>query len=319
MKTDIQLPASKHFQLQQIAEGVYAAIHIDGGAAISNAGIVDLGDRTLIFDTFMSPHAAEDLRSAAETLTGRLVDMVLNSHWHNDHIWGNQVFDPNTDIVATEDTRRMLIATKGHGAFDEFMAQAETNLAVTKEEFQAAETEEQRREIFFWIHYHQAVVDTKPVLQIRAPNVTFVERFEVHGANRSVEMIPFVGGHTESDSVLFLPEERIVFMSDLLFIDHHPYLGGGDPDSVINSLEAVSGLSPELCVPGHGPVGRAESLTHMADYIHTLNDLACKLVEDGATEEEIEATRIPEQYRDWLFASFFPGNMQYLVHRCQAA
>jgi cyclase len=86
-----------------LADGVYAAIHIDGGAAIGNAGIVDLGDRTLIYDTFLTPQAAEDLRIAAEALTGRPIDAVLNSHWHNDHIWGNQVFSANTEIISTDD------------------------------------------------------------------------------------------------------------------------------------------------------------------------------------------------------------------------
>jgi cyclase len=80
MKTNRQLPDSKHFRLQQLADGVHAAIHIDGGAAISNAGIVDLGDRTLIYDTFLAPQPAEDLRIAAEALTGRPIDAVLNSH-----------------------------------------------------------------------------------------------------------------------------------------------------------------------------------------------------------------------------------------------
>ena len=61
MNANRTLFGSKHFQLQQVAEGVYAAIHIDGGAAIGNAGIVDLGDRTLIYDTFFTPQTAEDL------------------------------------------------------------------------------------------------------------------------------------------------------------------------------------------------------------------------------------------------------------------
>jgi len=69
MKINLQLPNSKHFRLQRLVEDVYAAIHIDGGAAIGNAGIVDLGDRTLIYDTFNAPQAAEDLRTAAEALT----------------------------------------------------------------------------------------------------------------------------------------------------------------------------------------------------------------------------------------------------------
>ena len=315
MKTNRQLPDSKHFRLQQLAEGVYAAIHIDGGAAIGNAGIVDLGDRTLIFDTLFTPQAAVDLRTAAEALTGRPIDAVINSHWHNDHIWGNQVFSTNTDIISTEETRRLFIATRGHGAYDSFMADAEANLEATRAQFQATEEEGQRRQLALWIDYHQSVVEAKPTLQVRAPNLTFAERLAFHGTDRSAEAITFAGGHTESDAVLFLPQEGIAFMSDLLFIGHHPYLGGGDPERLRHILEAVSDLAPKLLVPGHGPVGMADSLTQMGHYVHTLDGLARKMVEDGEAEETIDAMAIPEPYDDWLFASFFPGNMQFLYQR----
>jgi glyoxylase-like metal-dependent hydrolase (beta-lactamase superfamily II) len=315
MKSNRQPPDSKHFRLQQLADGVYAAIHIDGGAAIGNAGIVDLGDRTLIYDTFIAPQAAEDLRTAAEALTGRPVDAVLNSHWHNDHIWGNQVFSANTDIISTEETRRLFISTRGHGAYDSFMADAEANLEATRAQFQAAEEEGQRRQLALWIDYHQSVVETKPILQIRAPNLTFAERLAFHGTDRSAKLITFVGGHTESDAVLFLPQEGIAFMSDLLFIGHHPYLGGGDPPRLLHILEAVSDLAPRLLVPGHGPVGTADSLTQMGQYVRTLDGLARKMVEDGEAEETIDAMAIPEPYDDWLFASFFPGNMLFLYQR----
>ena len=79
MKSNLQLPVSKHFRLKQLVDGVYAAIHTDGGGAFGNAGIIDLGDRTLIYDTFFTPQAAEDLRTAAEALTGHPIDIVINS------------------------------------------------------------------------------------------------------------------------------------------------------------------------------------------------------------------------------------------------
>jgi cyclase len=315
MKTNRKVPESKHFRLEQLADGVYAAIHIDGGAAIGNAGIVDLGDRTLVYDSFLTPQAAADLPAAAKALTGRPIDAVINSHWHNDHIWGNQVFSADTDIIATEETRRMFIATRGHGAYDEFMAEAEANLESTRAAFQATEDEGQRRQLGLWVDYHQGVVDAKPTLQIRAPNVTFVERMAFHGTDRSAELIPFAGGHTESDAVLFLPEERIAFMSDLLFIGHHAYLGGGDPDRLVQILEVVSDLGPKILVPGHGPVGTADSLTQMMHFVQTMDGLARKMVEEGQAEETIETLAIPEPYDDWLLASFFPGNIQYLYQR----
>src|SRR6478672_4220611 len=98
---------SKHFTIRKLADGVYAAIAKDGGYAICNAGIIDLGDATLIFDPFMTPEAAEDLKRSAEELTGHQITYVINSHFHNDHIGGNQVFDKAT-IISTARTRELI-------------------------------------------------------------------------------------------------------------------------------------------------------------------------------------------------------------------
>ena len=316
MRTNRQLPDSKHFRLQQLAEGVYAAIHRSGGGAIGNAGIVDLGDRTLVYDTFIAPQPAEDLRAAAEALTGRPVDTVINSHWHSDHIWGNQVFGQDTDVLSTEETRRLIVASRDHGGYQSEMASAEADLESMRARFEAAQDERQRRELALWIDEYQSVVEAKPILQVRAPNLTFVQRLAFHGTKRSAELMDFSGGHTKSDAVLFLPQEGIAFVSDLLFVECHPWLGGCDPDRLPGILDAVSGMAPEVLVPGHGPVGTADSLAQMKQYVSTLDGLARKMVEQGEAEERIDAMAIPEPYNDWLIASFFSGNMHSLYrHR----
>jgi cyclase len=315
MEASRQLPDSRHFRLQQLADGVYAAIHTDGGTAIGNAGIVDLGGRTLVYDALMTPRAGQDLRSKAEILFGRPVDAAINSHWHYDHIWGNQAFGADTDIIGSEETRRMIISTRGHGAFDAFMASAEANLESTRIQLQAAKEAGQRHQLALWADYWQGVVETKPILRVRAPNLTFTERMTFHGTARSAELIAYAGGHTESDAVLFLPAEGIAFMSDLLFIGHQPYLGGGDPDRLRHILEEVSDLAPKLLVPGHGAVGPTDSLKAMSQYVSTLDGLARKMVEDGEAEETIDTMAVPEPYDDWLFASFYSGNMHYLYQR----
>ena len=104
-----ELPASEHFELHQLAGGVYAAIAIEGGAAFSNAGIVDVGGRTLIFDTFENPKAAIDLQDAAEQLTGRPADCVIISHAHPDHWMGNQVLADHASIITTHDIREQML------------------------------------------------------------------------------------------------------------------------------------------------------------------------------------------------------------------
>jgi glyoxylase-like metal-dependent hydrolase (beta-lactamase superfamily II) len=317
MKSARPLPESKHFRLEEVAEGVWAAIHKPGGAAIGNAGIVDLGDRTLVYDSLFTPQAGQDLRAAAEALTGRPVDAVINSHWHNDHIWGNQAFGAETDIISDEETRRLIISTRGHGAYDQFMADAEANLESTRAQFEAAQDEGQHRQLATWLDYHQAVVGIKPTLRIRPPNLTFIERLAFYGTERSAELITFAGGHTESDAVLFLPQERIALMSDLLFIEHQPYLGGGDPDRLLTILDEVAALNPQLLVPGHGPVGGPDALHDMKQYVHTLVELARQMVADGQPADEIDRMPVPAPYDEWIFSAFFPVNMLFLYQRQQ--
>jgi glyoxylase-like metal-dependent hydrolase (beta-lactamase superfamily II) len=205
MKAKQKPPKSRHFRIQQLADGVYAAIHIGGGAAVGNAGIC--------------------------------------SHYHNDHIWGNQVFSPETDIISTMETRRLIVATQGHDDFDAFKASAETNLETTQAAFQAEQDAAERRQLAVWIDYHRAFVEAKPILQVRPPNLTFAEHLAFHGAARSAELIAFSRGHSPSDAVLVLPQEGVAFMSDLLFIGYHPWLGAGDPDQLLHILRDVSGLN----------------------------------------------------------------------------
>src|SRR5262245_38140420 len=105
------MPTSPHFTLERLADGVFAAVAVPGTGSARNAGIIDLGGTTLIFDTFLTLRAARDLRAAAGQLTGHAAAYVINSHYNGDHIHGNQVF-PEATIVATEGTRE-LIATRG--------------------------------------------------------------------------------------------------------------------------------------------------------------------------------------------------------------
>ena len=77
----------------------------------------------------------------AVELTGRQPELVINSHYHNDHIWGNQVFGADTDIISSDETRRMFIASRGHGAYESFMAEAEANLVSAEAQLESAKVQ----------------------------------------------------------------------------------------------------------------------------------------------------------------------------------
>jgi glyoxylase-like metal-dependent hydrolase (beta-lactamase superfamily II) len=248
-----QNPASVHFHVEKLADGVYAAIASDTGFAICNAGIVDLGDGTLVFDPFMSPRAGSDLRQAAVALTGKPVTYVINSHYHNDHIRGNQEF-AGARIISTLWTRQAMAESEP----EEISWEKENAAKKVLEERQALARESdigRRTEDKFWVKYYETLVESQGSYHTVLPDVTFEGKLVLHGPKRGAELIDIGKGHTNSDLILYLPSERIVFTGDLLFVKRHPYLPDGSPDDWLRALERITALGIRTAVPGHGPVG----------------------------------------------------------------
>ena len=96
---------SANFKIVKLSDGVWACIHKFGGKAICNVGVIDNGNETIIFDSFLSPDAAQELLTAIENSDISPVKYVINSHYHNDHIRGNQVFGKDVKIISTKRTR----------------------------------------------------------------------------------------------------------------------------------------------------------------------------------------------------------------------
>jgi cyclase len=302
---------SPHFQLHQLADGVFAATHQEGGAAQSNAGIIDLGDRVLIFDTFIAPAAAADLREAVAALSSQPVSALISSHYHNDHIWGNQAFPSDVPIISTIKTRE-LITTLGADEHRWFAEHSQERLDALIVQLDQANDEVSRRLIAYSVTYYRTILDTLPELQIRLPNVTFVDQMEFHGPRRVAHLICYGGGHTPSDSILYLPEERIIFMADMLFTGTHIYLPDGDPDEIRRTLSQIMKLPAETLVPGHGGLGNAGDVGRMIHYIDRLETLVEEGLQRGMTDDDLAHLPMPDEYRDWIFPAFFPSNLRFL-------
>ena len=109
--TRSSLPKSPFFKLVAAGEGIWAAVATDFTAAVGNSAIVDLGDRWLVVDTFMSARAATDLHEVVRSLAGDEPLWVVNTHSHMDHVGGNEVFASAATIAATGATRERVLET----------------------------------------------------------------------------------------------------------------------------------------------------------------------------------------------------------------
>jgi cyclase len=300
METNVNaLPASKYFHLEAVADGVYAAFPTPAGGAAANAGFVDLGDRVLVVDTFRHTFAARDLRAAAEQLTAHPIAYVVNTHYHGERVLGNSVF-ADVPIIATAQTRDLI--AQESGAFIAF-AQVEANrTAILQEREQelAAEDETWRRWRADRLTGDRELAAAAPTMRLTLPNMTFDPLLVLHGTRRTAQLLTFGGGHTASDSFVYLPEERIAFMSDLVFVRHHPALEDGDPEEWVRILERVEEtLDITTVIGGHGPVGTGADIPLMRRYLTEMLGLVRGVVRRGGTVDEAIALPVPPAYATW--------------------
>jgi cyclase len=310
------IPSSRHFRLHEIADGVYASVATEEGWAVANTGIVDLGDHTLVFDTSANHLAAEDLKKAAESATDKSVDYVLISHGHRDHIKGNQVFR-NATIAATHKTREAMAQNWKKRSERVAREGIEPIMRGVEEEFGAwksnpATTETDR---VLWESYEQAILQGIDAYNLKLPNVSFETVMRFHGSKRTAEAISFGGGHSESDVILYLPEERVAYLGDLLFIGFQPYIAEGNPDELLRILDKVEALDLKVLVPGHGPVGTSKDIQVMRDYVIALQRITNEVRASGGNTKEAAEGPIPPPFDSLKWRAFWKENLEFLLQR----
>jgi cyclase len=282
-----------HADLVDAGGGVHAAIARPDRLAVGNAAVVDLGTETLVVDTHISYAAARELRAAAQELTGRPASLVFNTHWHADHVLGNEQFAGST-IVSTARTRE-LIATAGVERLRARMDALEEELPAEIERLRAAGDEEGAALL------EREAPELRTVAH-RLPDETFEEQRDFGRA----QALTYGGGHTESDAFLLLPEAGVLVAGDLVVVGMQPWAGHGDPRRWTEILERMLELEWETCVPGHGPVCGRDVLPPLRDYQLALDEA----VRGGEPEPEL-----PTEFREWAGAEMWEVNINALRGR----
>jgi cyclase len=273
---------------------------------VSNAGIVDFGDFTLVWDSLASEFAAADLRRAAEELTGRPISILVNSHHHMDHTRGNQVFE-DSQIISSTTTR---------GLLQERMARFQSeaiNFPGLLEKTQAKlalETEPVKRKILeAEMRVLQSELEIVKTLKSTFPNVTFEYKFELHGSKRNATILEFAG-HTGSDLVMLIDQE-ILFAGDLILEKNIGFMGHGNPEIWLETLTKLELLKFNTILPGHGQPRDRHLISNMRAYIQQMLELG-KTIHSQA---DLECIEIPEAWREWGLLEGFKYNLEFLLER----
>jgi cyclase len=254
-------------RLEKVSERVYANCEGETGG---NVGIVVLDDAVVAVDA-QYPASALDFRESIPSVSDKPVTHLLLTHVHGDHVFGNQAFE-DCEIVS-------------HVRLKEKMEESLRN------EWAPGNLEKMLEDIKI---NHPERAWLYDGLRIVLPNKVFEDRYLVD----DVEMI-HMPGHTDCSSVVYVPNDNVMFAGDLMFAKTFPWAGDptADPDAWIEAFRRMLSMDVNVFVPGHGPLCDKAEFQVQVRWFEAARDVMKNLVADGASiEEAVAYDGYPEFY-----------------------
>ncbi|MBK7613885.1 MAG: MBL fold metallo-hydrolase [Burkholderiales bacterium] len=187
-----------------------------------NTGIVIGDDAVMVIDTQATPVMAQDVIRRIREVTDKPIKYVTLSHYHAVRVLGASAYKPQ-QIIASQDTYD-LIVQRGE--------------------------QDKASEIGRFPRLFQAV-ESVPA-GMTWPTITFSGKMTLWLGKLEVQILQLGRGHTKGDTVVWLPQDKVLFSGDLVEFDATPYAGDAYFQDWPQTLDNLAALQPEKLVPGRG-------------------------------------------------------------------
>jgi cyclase len=267
-------------QIRKLEDGVYVYV---GKNFNSNCGIVLTREGVVLID---SGHNATDSRAileAVKKLTPLPVRFLIDTEPHPDHTTGHFVFSPPAAIIAAEGAGDSM-RSRERGEPDRIQ-----KLAATSPEMRAA------------LEGYRFVT----------PDIEYHQKMTLKVGERTFELMYLKGVHSESDTAVWLPKERVLFSAAGIIVNQVNNLRPivSIPD-VLAAAKTMKSLAPLHVVPGHGMPGTVKIFEDSEKYYALLLERVGRLAREGKSLDQIKKeVRMPE-YEHWAAQERFPTNVE---------
>jgi len=233
-----------------------------GGNVAVSAG----ADGVFIIDDQLEP-LTDQLLAAIRAIDQRPVRFVINTHYHGDHVGGNEALGRAGSVIIAHDNIHRRMSTD---QFNHFMG------------------------------------DTTPAWPADAlPVVTFSDKVTLHLNGEPVTAHHVPRGHTDGDSIVHFPQSNVLHMGDIFFNGLYPYIdldGGGSIQGMIAAVDVGIALADEntQVIPGHGPMSDRAGLIEYRGFLVEARDNVQALIDEGRSLQEAIAAKPTAKWDDAL-------------------
>ncbi len=234
----------------------------DNYGFISNAAFVVTAAGVVVFDTLGTPALGVKLLAAIRSVTEAPIKRIYISHYHADHMYGNQAFSGSgAEIITSDGAKRYLEGEVAQQRLDE-----------------------RRVSLSPWVDENTRIVHPDRYLQGE-------ERFMLGGV--SIRVVDVGSAHSEGDLVLFVENDGVLFSGDIIFQDRIPFLGTSSSAEWLKVLNEMEQAEVAVIVPGHGKAAESprEIVSLTKNYLSFVRASMQQAVEDWIPfDEAYEAT-----------------------------
>ena len=272
-----------HKGLKDLGNGVYAYLQPDGSWGWSNAGLICDGDQSLLVDTLFDLNLTRDMLEAmrAATPAANNIRSLVNTHANGDHCWGNQLVE-GADIVASK-------------AAAEEMAEVPPQMLAQMMAGAAAGAMGPLGDYILKVFGSFSFDDITAV----PPTTTFEGELERRVGDKRVMLYEVGPAHTRGDVIALVPDDRVVFTGDILFVEGHPIIWAGPVGNWIKACQRIIKMDVEAVVPGHGPITDKAGVAEVQGYLEYISAEARKRYDAGLPAAEAARDIALDDYSSW--------------------
>ena len=320
-RAQAQTATANLFDLEKVADGVFAAVAKPAALTNCNAAIFVLSRDVLVVDAHSKPSAAASLiAQIKKEVTEKPVRYLVNTHFHWDHTQGDAAYkkaNPQVQIIASETTKQLLTQLQ-RNRLKESLDSVSGLIEAAKKRLSQAKTAPERdwaNEQLRQLTAYQAEMKSYP---LELPTYTITKNHVIKDASGDLELAFNGKAHTAGDIQVFSPAKKVVASGDAI-IGFLPNLNDGYPRPWPTTIDSVAAWKFDSIIAGHGPVqhGR-ERMGQFRNYIEDLTMRVERAKKAGTPLTEVQKTITPGTLATLQaggFGSYVAGNLaKYTVY-----